>query len=327
HCAKRATIPALGDTTPQGPCARFLPVEPNMSESCSITRVLKSIRAAVKGKVTESNDPTKYQPMKTRRLIVPKLLLPVIVVTLLAGSLNSHAQYTNVDWPPTIDTNAVVDYAIFDPDVSGFPSTPGGWIFSISLAGGGDQAFTLSTLGGLKGDEGTSAFMNLSDGNYAQFGTVPVLDVLLQVWGDDSLYNANGSGKTVTFNEGILGTEFKAIAGVAPPGGNNQRWNWMLLTITNPVSPHVENTTGLRYVGFQSSTVPPGAQNGGVNNGTLRIEGVAGLAIRAAAIGPAGAFGTSNAINVFLPPPPCPSEPAVNLAYMDINASVTNNLV
>jgi hypothetical protein len=265
--------------------------------------------------------------MKTPRLTIPELLLTVIVVTLLAGRVNSHAQYTNADWPPTIDTNAAVDYAIFDPDFPTFPSTPAGWTFSISLAGGGDQAFTLSTLGGLKGNEGTSAFMNLSDGNYAQFGTVPVLDVLLQVWGDDSLYNANGSGKTVTFNEGILGTEFKAVAGVAPPGGNNQRWNWMLFTITNPVSPHVENTTGLRYVGFQSSTIPPGAQNGGVNNGTLRIEGVAGLAIRAAAIGPAGAFGTSNAINVFLPPPPCPGEPPVNLAYMDINTSVTNNLV
>jgi hypothetical protein len=265
--------------------------------------------------------------MKTRRLIIPELLLSVIVVTLLAGSLNSHAQYTNSDWPPTINTNAAVDYAIFDPDFPTFPSTPAGWLNSVSLAGGGDQAFTLATLGGLKGDDGTSSFMNLTDGNYAQFGTVPVLDVLLQVWGDDSLYNANGSGKTIIFNEGILGTEFKASAGVAPPGGNNQRWNWMLLTITNPVSPNVENTTGLRYVGFQSSTVPPGAQNGGVNNGTLRIEGVPGLAIRAAAIGPAGAFGTSNAINVFLPPPPCAPEPPVNLAYADVNASITNNLI
>jgi hypothetical protein len=32
-------------------------------------------------------------------------------------------------------------------------------------------------------------------------------------------------------------------------------------------------------------------------------------------------------INVFLPPPPCPAEPAVNLAFIDINAGVTNNLV
>jgi hypothetical protein len=261
--------------------------------------------------------------MKTRLII----LLRVIVVTLLAGALNSHAQYTNADWPPTINPSAAVDYSIFDPDFPTFPSTPSGWMNSVSLAGGGDQAFTLSTLGGLKGNEGTSAFMNLSDVNYAQFGTVPVLDVLLQVFGDDSLYNSNGSGKAITFNEGILGTEFKASGGTAPPGGNNQRWNWMLFTITNPVSPNIENTTGLRYVGFQASTIPPGAQNGGVNGGTLRIEGVPGLAIRAAAIGPAGAFGTSNAINVFLPPPACAPEPPVNLAYIDVNSSVTNYLV
>jgi hypothetical protein len=263
--------------------------------------------------------------MKTRLIILE--LLTLIVVTLLAGAFKSNAQYTNVDWPPTINTNAAVDYAIFDPDFPTFPSTPAGWNNSVSLSGGGDQAFTLSSLGGLKGDEGTSSFMNLADFNYTQFGTVPVLDVLLQVYGDDSLYNNDGTGKTIMFNEGILGTENKASAGVAPPGGNNQRWNWMLLTITNPVSPHVENTTGLRYVGFQASTIPPGAGNGGVNGGTLRIEGVPGLAIRAAAIGPAGAFGTSNAINVFLPPPPCPPEPAVNLAYVDINAGITNNLV
>lgn len=260
------------------------------------------------------------------RLIIPELA--VIAVTLLTGSLNSHAQYTNMDWPPTIDVNAAVDYAIFDPDFPTFPSTPAGWLNSVTMAGGGDQAFTQgATLGGLKGDDGTSSFMNLSDYNYAQFGTVPVLDVLLQVYGDDSLYNSDGSGKAIAFREGILGTEFPASGGVAPPGGNNQRWNWMLFTITNPVSPNVQNTTGLRYVGFQASPVPPGASSGGVNGGTLRIEGVPGLAIRAAAIGPAGAFGTSNAINVFLPPPPCAPEPAVNLAYVDINAGVTNSLV
>ena len=141
--------------------------------------------------------------MKTR-LIIPELLT-VIVVTLLAGALNSRAQYTNADWPPTINTSAAVDYAIFDPSAT-FPSTPVGWLNSLSLSGGGDQAFTLTTLGGLMGDDGTSSFMNLADPNYAQFGTVPVLDVLLQVWGDNSLYDATNAGKGVTFREGILGT-------------------------------------------------------------------------------------------------------------------------
>src|SRR5258705_11727046 len=99
-----------------------------------------------------SNDSTqKHQPIKIRPLIFQELLLTPIAVTLLLGAFNSPAQFTNADWPPTINTNAAVDYAIFDPDFPTFPSTPAGWSSIISLAGGGDQAFSLATLGGLKG--------------------------------------------------------------------------------------------------------------------------------------------------------------------------------
>ncbi|HTI97329.1 MAG TPA: hypothetical protein VL527_00390 [Dongiaceae bacterium] len=260
---------------------------------------------------------------------VPKLKLwysAAATLALLAGGFSAHAQFAVDDWPSTIDSNAAVDYAVFDPTVT-FASTPGGWGNNISLASGGDQAYELATLDGLLGDQGTSSFLNIADANYTQFATVPVVDVLLQVFGNDALYNNDGTGKTVTFNEGILGTEYKGVAGTIPLGANNSHWNWMLFTITNPVSPNVENTSGLRYIGFQASTVPPGAQNGGVNGGTLRLEGLPGIAIRVAAIGPAGSFGTSNAINVFLPPPQCDPEPAVNLAYIDVNANDTNHLM
>lgn len=253
--------------------------------------------------------------------------LLLVALTLLAGKFSARAQFTNTDWPSTINPNAAVDYAVFDTTVS-FPSTPSGWFSSLSLSGGGDQAFSLVTLDGLKGDQGSSSFLNIADNNYAQFATTPNVDILLQVFGDDSLYNSDGSGKTITFREGILGTELPVSAGVIPPGANNGHWNWMLFSITNAVSPNAENTTGLRYIGFQTATQGPGTQNGGVNGGTLRVEGVPGLSIRAAAIGPAGAFGTSNVINaVFQPPSVCSPEPVVNLAYIDINASVTNHLV
>ncbi|HWY76329.1 MAG TPA: hypothetical protein VN281_11965 [Verrucomicrobiae bacterium] len=251
----------------------------------------------------------------------------LVAITLLAGNFSLQAQFTNADWPSTINTNSAVDFAIFDTSAS-FPSTPAGWLASLSLSGGGDQAFSLVTLDSLKGDEGTSSFMNVADANYAQFGTIPNVDILLQVFGDNTLYNANGSGKTITFREGILGTELPVSAGTIPLGANNGHWNWMLFSVTNPVSPNTQNTGGLRYIGFQSSPAGPGTQNGGVNGGTLRIEGLPGLAIRAAAIGPAGAFGTSNVINaVFYPPAPCDPEPAVNLAFIDINANITNHLV
>jgi len=65
-----------------------------------------------------------------------------------------------------------------------------------------------------------------------------------------------------------------------------------------------------------------------VNSGTLRLQGIGvGLTVRAVALGPKGAFGTTNQINVFAAGTTCASEPSVNLTYVDFNASVTNHLV
>jgi hypothetical protein len=250
-------------------------------------------------------------------------------MALLGASLSLQAQtgpFSPTNWPPTIDTNAVVDYLIVDPNAAF--NTPPAWQPNISFSGGGDQAFAIATRAGLSGDESTSAFMNIADANYAQFASTPVVDILLQVYGNDNLYNADGTGRTVTFREGALGTENPVSGGVVPPGANNGHWNWILFRITNAVNPHVQNTTGMRYIGFVPTPAPPGTQNGGVNGGTLRVEGVAGITIRAVAMGPQGAFGTTNVINaIFEPPVVCSPEPAVNLAFIDINASVTNHLV
>ena len=61
------------------------------------------------------------------------------------------------------------------------------------------------------------------------FANVPVIDILLQVYGNSSLYNADGSGK----GRGHSGRPVELIsttpsAGTVPPGANNGVWNWML---------------------------------------------------------------------------------------------------
>jgi hypothetical protein len=165
--------------------------------------------------------------------------------------------------------------------------------------------------------------MNIADSNFAMWNTVPVIDVLMQMYGDDTLYNADGSGKTITFREGALGTELPVSAGTIPAGGHDGRWNWMLFTLTNVLTADGVN----RYVGYVPDATKPGVQNGGVNGGTLRIEGLPGISIRAVALGPQGSFGTSNQVNVFLPPIACDPEPqTVNLAFIDLNAGITNHL-
>src|SRR3954469_20925087 len=256
-------------------------------------------------------------------------LVKTLVVIALGAHLHAQAQtgpFSPTNWPGTINPTAAVDYLVVDPGATF--DTPAGWQSTITFAPGGDQDYTTATRVGMVGDQSTSSFMNIADSNYAQFGNVPVVDILLNVFGNDTLYNANGTGKTLTFREGALGTELAVNGGAVPPGANNGHWNWLLFRITNAVSPHPQNTGGVRYIGFVPDPVPPGAQNGGVNSGTLRIEGVPGILIRAVALGPEGAFGATNVINsVFEPPIACSPEPPVNLAWMDINAGVTNHLV
>ncbi len=247
-----------------------------------------------------------------------------VLVTLLAGLTGLHAQtgpFSPTNWPPTINPNAMADYFVVDPNA--VFSTPAGWSPTLSFAGGGDQTYQTVTLGGLTGDQSTSTYLNIADSNFAVWANTPVLDILLQVYGNDKLYNADGSGRGVSFLTGTLPNPYAAGAGPVPPGANNSQWNWMLFTITNGLN----SVTGQRYVGFVPSPAPAGSQDGGVNSGTLRIQNLSGIIVRAVAVGEHGAFGTPNQINVFPPPPACDPEPAVNLAFVDVNAKLTNNLI
>ena len=95
--------------------------------------------------------------------------------------------------------------------------------------------------------------MNIADANYAQFAHTPVVDILLQVFGDDTLYNTDGSGKNVMFREGALGTELAVSGGIVPPGANNGHWNWILFSITNAINPDPQNTSGPEMYATDSS--------------------------------------------------------------------------
>ncbi len=260
--------------------------------------------------------------LNTIRHLLVLTLLSFAGVTALRGQ-TGFPPPTN--WPATISETATVHYGVFDQNASF--NTPAGWGQSVSLAGGGDQTFQPITLGGMTGDQSTSTYVNFADSGYTAWADTPVLDILLQVYGNGNLYNANGSGINISVLTGTLLTtppnNLNAVsAGLTPPGANNSQWNWMLLSITNAIS----TITGQRYVGSVPANAAGGYQSGGVNSGTLRIQNMPGIVVRAVAIGPQGSFGTSNQVNVFAPPPPCPDEPAVNLAFIDINARLTNHL-
>jgi len=274
---------------------------------------------------------TKTKTMNTFLMPDPRPPRPIlhgaILVTLLGGALQLGAQtgpFGPTNWPPTVNANATVNYGIFDPNASF--NTPAGWTDAVTQAGGGDQTLQTITLGGLTGNQETGSYVNIADSNFSAWTNTPVLDILLQVYGNGALYTASGSPITTSWLEGTLDSPANNLmnvnAGPTPLGIENNQWDWLLLEITNPIS----SITGQRYVGYVPPSPPGGSGDGGVNNGTLRLSGVSGLIVRAVAIGPQGAFGTSNQVNVFAAPPPCPAEPDVNLAYIDINKSITNYL-
>ena len=254
------------------------------------------------------------------------MLLGAILATLLVGALQLAAQtgpFGPTNWPPTVNANATVDYGIFDPNASF--NTPAGWTDAVTQAGGGDQPFATITVDGLTGNQQTGNYVNLADSNFSVWTNTPVLDLLLQVYGNGALYTSAGSPINTQWLEGTVPNNNTQVnATPTPAGEDNNQWNWLLLEITNPICA----ATGQRYVGY----VPPGAAGGssdsGVNNGTIRIQNLfgAGLVVRAAAIGPQGAFGSSTQVNVFAAPPACAPEPDVNLAYIDVNAQITNYL-
>jgi hypothetical protein len=220
-----------------------------------------------------------------------------------------------------------VDYAIFDPNNSFSP--PPGWNNIMSLPpSGSDQTFTGITYGGLFGEEGTAVYFNFVDPNWKNYVNVPVIDILLQVYGNSAIYNADGTGLSLTFQEGEVGTLSYEhnVRSIVPQGANNGQWNWMLFSVTNPIDP----ATGFRYVGDTSYPTQGAGTYGGINNGTIRCFGgsgsVNGITIRAVAFGPQGAFGITNQVNRFATTTNCPPEPNANLAYVDFNGRVTNNL-
>jgi hypothetical protein len=253
---------------------------------------------------------------------VTSLSEPVYIESAALGPFNQN------DWPPTYAPNADVDYAVWDPGWAGtYPGSPWNNVMSIT-ASGGDQTWTAVSIGGGYGYEMTGSYLSIVDPNWRSFTNVPVIDILLNVYGNSSMYAANGTPLATTLREGQtgsppLGAEY-VHQGSFPLGGNNGQWNWVLLSFTNPI-----DGNGYRYVGDPTVS---GSGSGGVNNSTVSLYGgsagfgAAPFIVRAVAMGPQGAFGSAEQINRFAAPADCSPEPTNNLAWIDFNLNQSDNL-
>lgn len=249
--------------------------------------------------------------------------IPCCAVLFGSAAFLTFAQtgpYNPEAWPPTIDINKVVHFVTTD----GALTSPGGFWYEppMTILAGGDHDTADFNIGGHTGKKVIGNYLNVADPMYTEWAETETIDILVQVYGDAALLNAQGQPRNFNFLTGVLPDLNFPVGGQIPVEAKNGRWNWVLFRIPNAIRP----SDGLRYIG----SIPPNAQgasqNGGVNGGTIRFEGVPNLIVRVVAFGEEGAFGTPEDINQFLPPEACDPEPETNLAGIDIAAGTANHM-
>jgi len=247
---------------------------------------------------------------------------PVVVFLALLNTAWLGAQtgpFSPENWPATRDPAKTVHYVATD----GTFAPPGDtWVADdLLILNGGDDGTQDYTIGGQKGKKVTGNYLSVADSDFAFWQDQEFIDILVQVYGDASLFNAQGQPRNFSFLTGTLPTLNFPVGGQIPVEARNKLWNWVLFRIPNALRPD-----GTRFVG----TVPAGAQGntafGGVNGGTIRFEGVPNLIVRVVAFGQQGAFGEPADINKFASSATCDPEPNTNLAGIDFNRGVTNHI-
>jgi hypothetical protein len=251
-----------------------------------------------------------------------QLPLLLLVTAWSCGSASAQTgPFDPEQWPPTVDPAKAVHYFVTDAGLNppGTAWLPG----QLQILSGGDQAVTDISIGGHPAKKVTGNYLNVADSAYAEWADDEVIDILIQVYGDEAVLNAEGLPRDFAFLTGVLPDLNFPVGGQIPVEAKNRKWNWVLFRIPNAIRP----SDGARYVG----SIPPNATGasgaGGVNGGTIRFEAVPGLTVRLVAFGAQGAFGEPEQINLFAPADTCDPEPNTNLASIDINSGAADHMV
>jgi hypothetical protein len=261
--------------------------------------------------------------MGLNKCVMKKLLFSFFSLScMLSGSLAQQAQgpFPPDQWPASADASKTVHFVSVN---DAFQPPGNSWVGgNMQILSGGDQVTVPIQIGGFSGLKVTGNYMNTADADYAEWADDAEIDILMQVYGDAALFQANGEPRNFNFLIGTLPDLQSPAGGQIPLEAKNQKWNWVLFRI-----PNSERADGTRRVG----TIPADAQGqinaGGVNGGTIRMESVPNLIVRVVAFGEKGAFGEPEQVNQFAPAEQCAPEPATNLAWLDLAIGQTNHMV
>ncbi len=239
----------------------------------------------------------------------------------IRGQILVAGPFDPENWPANRDPAKKVHYVTTDgtftpPGAAWLPDT-------LQILTGGDQQTLDISIGGHTGKKALGNYLNIADTEFTEWADDAFIDILVQAYGDAALFNNQGQPRNFNFLTGVLPELVAPNGGQIPVGAKNKKWNWVLFRIPNGNRP----SDGSRYVGSIPANAQGATQFGGVNGGTIRMEGVPNLIVRVVAFGEEGAFGTPEDINKFFPPEPCDPEPNTNLAAIDVAAGTTNHLV
>lgn len=179
------------------------------------------------------------------------------------------------------------------------------------------------TIGGHDGVRATVSHLNVRDYSFETWADHDTIDILVQVYGNAAVLGGDGQPRDFAFLEGTLPPSNLSapVGGSIPLECKNNKWNWYLFRIENGIRPD-----GNRYVGSIPADAEGAYAYGGVNDGTIRFEGIPNLVVRAIAFGEQGAFGEPEDINVCAPPDECAPEPETNLVWADVDAQTADHL-
>ncbi len=242
-------------------------------------------------------------------------------VLLCAPVCAQEGPFDPAAWPGTIDPGATVHYVVVG-DAIEIPDDAAHWTPTLQILAGGDHDTAPIDIGGFEGRKATASYLNIADTDYTAWAEEPVIDILVQVYGDAGVLNAAGQPRNYNFLLGALPELSFPLGGQIPAEGQNFKWNWVLFRVNNDMRP----SDGARFLGTLPDTPQGAFSNGGVNGGTIRFENVPGLTVRAVAFGPQGAFGEPEAINIFQPAEECDPEPLTNHVYVDFDSGQSRHL-
>jgi hypothetical protein len=229
-----------------------------------------------------------------------RLLVSALLITLLAAGARSSKKgpFDPEAWPPTIDTSRRVHFISID----GTLQSPGKeWLPNLKILTGGDHPTEPVTAGGHTGVRVAGIKFNTADDQYPLWANEHVIDILMQVYGDEAFLNPDGSPRYFNFLTGTLPEPIAVDGGSIPPEAKNGRWNWVLFRVANGLR-HMD---GGRLVGTihpkakGDSPVAAVSRLSGQNGGTIRMDGLHDLKVRVVAFGQKGAFGEPEQVNRF----------------------------